>query len=285
MLDIRLREILLAEWVNNMIGQERNLEMIFNWRMKKAIPRFIVITGEKGSGRLTLSKEIASLITCTPVIIGNTVDEVRTVIESSYSVKDTTLYIFRDADRMRNEAKNALLKVTEEPPNNAYFIMILTSLENTLDTIRSRSAHIQMESYSKKDIQEALKNDYFCTNDCSEMLDYCENIGQMLYWKDRGDLSEFVDFCKLTIENIDKVTGGNAFKIANKLKLKEKDEKGYDPIFFIKTVYKMFTQDKYFPEISKCCIDTIGKLQMVSAKKQSIVDMWILDIRNILMEE
>lgn len=268
-----------------MIGQKNNLEKIYKWRLNKSIPRFIVITGDDGSGRLTLAKTISKLISCTPVIIGNGVDEVRNVINSSYTVDSTTLYIFRSADKMRNEAKNALLKVTEEPPNNAYFIMILTSLENTLDTIKSRSVHIQMESYTKRDLQEALKTDYFCTDDTTEMMDYCYNIGEMLYWKERGDLKEFLDFCKLTVDNIATVTGGNAFKITNKLKLKDTAETGYEPIFFIRTVYRMFPQDKYFPAISKCCISTIRKLQMSGVKKQAIIDIWILQIREILMEE
>lgn len=31
-----------------MIGQKNNLEKIFQWRMNRSTPRFIIITGDKG---------------------------------------------------------------------------------------------------------------------------------------------------------------------------------------------------------------------------------------------
>ena len=49
-----------------MIGQKKNIETIINWRLNKSIPRFIIIEGEEGSGRLMLSKILGN-------IIGNTV--------------------------------------------------------------------------------------------------------------------------------------------------------------------------------------------------------------------
>ena len=104
--------------------------------------------------------------------MGNSIAEVRETIENAYAITDTTCYIFRNADDMKNEAKNALLKVVEEPPNNAYFIMTVQNIDNMLGTIKSRGTVIKMEPYTREELLSA-------TND-EILLNYCSNIGQTM---------------------------------------------------------------------------------------------------------
>lgn len=141
-----------------MIGQSKNIETLIKWRVNKSIPRFILIEGEEGSGRLTLAKTIIKMLSANGVIVGNGIDDVRTVIQDAYTVQSTTVYIFRDADDMSTNAKNALLKVVEEPPNRAYFIMTLRSIEGTLNTIRSRGTVIKMEPYTNNQLLEFVED-------------------------------------------------------------------------------------------------------------------------------
>ena len=155
-----------------MIGQKNNLNTIKQWRINKSIPRFIIISGDIGSGRLTLAKVIIKMINAKGIIMGNSIAEVRETIENAYTITDTTCYIFRNADDMKNEAKNALLKVVEEPPNNAYFIMTVQNIDNMLGTIKSRGTVIKMEPYTRDELLSA-------TND-EVLLKYCSNIGQMM---------------------------------------------------------------------------------------------------------
>ena len=155
-----------------MIGQKNNLNTIKQWRINKSVPRFIIISGDIGSGRLTLAKIIMKMINAKGIIMGNSIAEVRETIENAYTITDTTCYIFRNADDMKNEAKNALLKVVEEPPNNAYFIMTVQNIDNMLGTIKSRGTVIKMEPYTREELLSA-------TND-EILLKYCSNIGQTM---------------------------------------------------------------------------------------------------------
>ena len=155
-----------------MIGQKNNLNTIKQWRCNKSVPRFIIISGDIGSGRLTLAKVIIRMINAKGIIMGNSIAEVRDTIENAYTITDTTCYIFRNADDMKNEAKNALLKVVEEPPNNAYFIMTVQNIDNMLGTIKSRGTVIKMEPYTREELLSA-------TND-EILLKYCSNIGQTI---------------------------------------------------------------------------------------------------------
>ena len=155
-----------------MIGQKNNINTLIQWRCNKSVPRFIIISGDIGSGRLTLAKVIIRMINAKGIIIGNSIAEVRETIENAYTITESTCYIFRNADDMKNEAKNALLKVVEEPPNNAYFIMTVHNTDNMLGTIRSRGTVIKMEPYTREELLSA-------TND-EILLNYCSNIGQTM---------------------------------------------------------------------------------------------------------
>ena len=155
-----------------MIGQKNNINTLIQWRCNKSVPRFIIISGDIGSGRLTLAKVIIRMINAKGIIIGNSIAEVRETIENAYTITESTCYIFRNADDMKNEAKNALLKVVEEPPNNAYFIMTVHNNDNMLGTIRSRGTVIKMEPYTREELLSA-------TND-EILLNYCSNIGQTM---------------------------------------------------------------------------------------------------------
>ena len=155
-----------------MIGQKNNINTLIQWRCNKSVPRFIIISGDIGSGRLTLAKVIIRMINAKGIIMGNSIADVRDTIENAYTITEPTCYIFINADDMKNEAKNALLKVVEEPPNNAYFIMTVQNIDNMLGTIKSRGTVIKMEPYTREELLSA-------TND-EILLKYCSNIGQTM---------------------------------------------------------------------------------------------------------
>lgn len=155
-----------------MIGQKNNINTLIQWRCNKSVPRFIILSGSEGSGRLTFAKIIIKMINAKGIIMGNRIAEVRETIENAYTITEPTCYIFRNADDMKNEAKNALLKVVEEPPNNAYFIMTIQNIDNMLGTIRSRGTVIKMEPYTREELLSATNNEI--------LLNYCSNIGQTM---------------------------------------------------------------------------------------------------------
>lgn len=143
-----------------MIGQHKNLMKVQKWVKNNSFPRFLIIEGLAGSGRLTLSKEIIKRLKASGIIAeNNSIDTVRQIIASAYNNSSPCVYIFRDVDDMSVGAKNALLKVVEECPNNAYFIMTVQNIETVLPTLRSRATSIQMEGYSLEERKQFTDND------------------------------------------------------------------------------------------------------------------------------
>ncbi len=62
------------------------------------------------------------------------------------------VYLIRDAHKMTAEAQNALLKVFEEPPGFATFILLLNGLSRLLPTILSRGVVMKFRPLSKREL-------------------------------------------------------------------------------------------------------------------------------------
>src|SRR5579859_5683441 len=68
------------------------------------------------------------------------------------------LYILDEAHMLTTEAFNALLKLLEEPPPHAVFILATTELHKIPETIVSRCAVVQFHKASDEELHDALKN-------------------------------------------------------------------------------------------------------------------------------
>jgi DNA polymerase III delta prime subunit len=217
-------------------------------------------------------------------------DSIRETIDLSYKVTDDVVYIIPDCDNMSSASANALLKVTEEPPKNAYFILTCENEENLLSTIRSRGVTYMLEPYTYED-----KCDYIDTlnagkqifyNDEEEefVLEVASNIGEVEQLITM-DTFAFRDYVTLVIDNIAEVSDSNAFKIGDKVALKDEDNK-YSVKLFWKAfnsvcVDRMRNGDdplKYARAIGVTG-DYAQQLNIRGINKQMLFDNWIIAIR------
>lgn len=78
-------------------------------------------------------------------------------LEGRYKV-----FIIDPAERLSQEAANALLKTLEEPPANSLIILITANLSSLMPTIRSRCQLLHFSVIPRKDLEEILieKFDY-----------------------------------------------------------------------------------------------------------------------------
>lgn len=71
------------------------------------------------------------------------VDQIRSVAATAYilpSEAEKKVYVLRQAELMNLNAQNAFLKLLEEPPRSAAFILAAASPDSLLTTVRSRCA-------------------------------------------------------------------------------------------------------------------------------------------------
>lgn len=270
-----------------MIGQKQILEQIDNWVDMEDFPRFLIITGGRGSGKTLLAQKIAKKLRAFYIPCELGVDAVREAVENCYRCNGITVYSFLNADKMSAQAKNALLKITEEPPRSAHFIMTLQDPGSTLETLRSRGTLISMEPYTDAELEEYMGNN---VNDT--ILSIASTPGDVNELR-KINVEEFFSFCEKVIDNVATVTGVNAFKIAQSLRFKE-DGEGHDPILFMRCVSAIcFERAKNASSaqqvrmnlgILTATAECIRELQLTGVKKDSTVDIWILKVRQIIQE-
>jgi replication-associated recombination protein RarA len=275
------------------IGQRRLLSTLDDLIDNKVFPRFVILVGQSGSGKRHIVKYISKKLGMFNKQLGAfeyimplvpNVDTIRAMVNEAYKVAEPTLYVIAYGDTLSPAAKNALLKVTEEPPRNAYFILLLEDLNNTLATIRSRGTVMYMDPYSSVDIDEYYKT-YFKvdTDERQIMLELCETPGEVnaLHEMDAFALRSFVE---KVVDNIATVSGSNSFKIANSIALKETDTDKYDLRLFWKAFMivcsdRLRSDPMRYASGIKITSKYMQELRITGINKASTFDMWLLDIR------
>lgn len=88
------------------------------------------------------------------------VEQVRFIKSAAYispHESQRKVFFIPEAQKLRIEAQNALLKLIEEPPESAYFIFTAPSRSNLLETVCSRLTILSMQELSETQRLDVLK--------------------------------------------------------------------------------------------------------------------------------
>ena len=184
-----------------------------------------ILEGEKGSGKKMLAESFASILqceqgtfpecghceSCIQIDHGNypdvlfvkhekektiSVQDIRDQIVSTAEIKPYKgpykIYIVDEAEKMTQEAQNALLKTMEEPPEYVVIFLLVSNRGALLDTILSRCILLEMEPVRQGEIREYLKKHRDLPE---EDIDFASgfamgNVGKALEVLDSGDFRE-----------------------------------------------------------------------------------------------
>lgn len=98
--------------------------------------------------------------------------------------------IIDDADDLNEEGANALLKTLEEPPPKSVLILIGTSPQKQLPTIRSRCQIIRFRPLSHSDLEQILKEQGLATGDAitQDAIRFAEgSVHAAQFWLDENN--------------------------------------------------------------------------------------------------
>ena len=270
-------------------GQKELLSDINTLIDKNKFPHFAILVGGVGFGKKLLADYIAMRLGANFVPCGIKAEEVRDVIYNSYTVVEKTLYMFFDCDDMSITSKNALLKVTEEPPNDSYFIMTVQDLSSVLGTIISRATVFYMNPYSVNDIDEYIKKNGFDFDDKTRsvvrQICTCPNDVRIA---SSSDIKAVYDTADKFIQYIGAVNLANELKISQSLDIKKDDNEKINTVMFMRCILlccsKMISQDgvipddiKVFHSIIKETSKSLIEFQTKGSNKQSVIDNWIVN--------
>ncbi len=173
----------------DIIGQEQIKEHLQNALSSKKISHAYIFNGEKSSGKEFIAKVFAMALQCErgevepcqkchscrqalsanqPDIIRvnhekpNTisVDDIRVQINNDVAIKPYSspykVYIVNEAEKMTQQAQNAILKTLEEPPEYVVILLLTSNVNALLPTILSRCVVLNMKPVADDRVRRFL---------------------------------------------------------------------------------------------------------------------------------
>lgn len=254
------------------VGNKRVIEQLGALIDSKRFPHALIIEGEQGLGKKTLARLLASALVCRsedkpcmqctqchkakehihPDIFEHTatggansfhVSVVRDVINDVYmkpNEAEFKVYILGNAHCMNASAQNALLKVLEEPPSYAVFILTVESKSMMLETVLSRSVVVSLEGV---DIDEGASymlshfDDIDKSSAKSNLEVFNGNIGKALDGVTQGRTGELTNIC---IDLCNALVEDNEYSLVKTIAPLQNDRQG---IVFVMELMKNIFRD------------------------------------------
>ena len=227
-------------------GHEKVKEHMINAVQQKKPSHAYIITGPKLSGKKTIATTFAAALlceapsdqgkpcmqcrSCRKILSGNhpdiffieksktaiSIDDIRTQIKDNIFVKPYEspykIFIINEAEKMRSEAQNALLKSLEEPPEYVIMMLLCSSREMMLPTILSRCVNLELRPVEGTKIKKYLMEQQHLVDYQSDIcvVHAQGNVGKAIKL---GNSPEFVEFQKNTLDMLSGIKDKDSYEL------------------------------------------------------------------------
>lgn len=265
----------------DILGHEQIIAHLQNAIEEDKVSHAYIFNGPEASGKMMLAEAFAMALQCEgegkrpclecrscrqaadhnqpdiiyvshekPNTIG--VDDIRTQINNDIDIKPYSsrykVYIVDEAQKMNQQAQNALLKTIEEPPAYAIILLLTTNADSFLQTILSRCITLNLKAVKEDKIKEYLMKHYQIPD---YQADICAafsqgNVGkaiQLASSEEFGELKASVLQLMKRLEDIDLYEMTGAVKQIAEYKLSVNDYFDLMKIWFRDVLYLKATND------------------------------------------
>ena len=180
------------------------------------------------------------------------VDDIRTQLNNDIVIKPYSnqykIYIVDEAEKMNQQAQNALLKTIEEPPAYAVIMLLTTNADSFLQTIRSRCITLNLKSVKNDVIKSYLMTEKKIPD---YQADLCAAFAQGVVGKaiklassdDFNELKESALSLIKRLDDIDLYEMGEAIKQISDYKLQVQDYFDLITVWYRDVLYMKATND------------------------------------------
>lgn len=164
-------------------------EQMLKLTQHDSLPHVLLFAGPRGTGKTSTARILAAMLIntksgdqlhdpdltdheITDILQGKSyrvieidaasnrgIDDVRRIQEQVYArpaIGEVTVFIFDEVHMFTTEAFNALLKILEEPPQHAYFVLATTELHKIPATVMSRCTVVNFQRATDVELQTAF---------------------------------------------------------------------------------------------------------------------------------
>ncbi len=233
----------------DIVGQEQITGHLQNAIRMGKVSHAYIIQGEAGSGKKLLADTFATTLqceeggiepcghcqSCKQAVSGNhpdirrvthekasiSVDDIRLQLNNDILVKPYSrpykVYIIDEAEKMTEQAQNAMLKTIEEPPEYAIIILLTVNAKLLLPTILSRCILLNVRPVARGQITRLLTEQYGIASFMAEVAaDFADGVpGKAIAYAQSG---EFVDLKDEVIKLLKRLTSTAAEELYKKVK-------------------------------------------------------------------
>ncbi|MCR4586891.1 MAG: DNA polymerase III subunit delta [Lachnospiraceae bacterium] len=244
---------------DDIYGQEAIKEHLIQAIAQKKTSHAYILQGEKGAGKKFIAKRYAMALqceaegekpcfqctSCKQILSDNHPDVITVTHEkTTISVNDIRvqlnndmaimpykgpkkIYIIPEGEKMTQEAQNALLKTLEEPPEYGVIMILTTSAERLLQTIRSRCVLLTMKAVPDDVLKPFLMRECKVTD---YKADICcafaqGNIGRAIMLAESDDFERLKDAALGIVKNLDRMEIASMVKTLKQMSV-DKTEPG-----------------------------------------------------------
>ena len=208
-----------------MVGQSKLLNRLDNLTLDN-MPRSLLLLGEKGCGKHLYLDLISKKLSLAKLDITDTLSF--DYILEIYSRTTPSIY-YIDIDKFTEKKQNVILKLLEEPPVNAYIVLLASDKSLLLGTIINRCIVFEFERYSISELSSFIESG----DDKSLICEVLTTPGQILS-SNIDNIKALQDLCYKIVDKLEIASYYNSLSIANKFNYKDEYDK-----FDIKTFFNM----------------------------------------------